>query len=204
MSRNILIVGAGGIGSWLAFNLFKLQEANQLGNVRKIFLADDDTVEVKNIAYQCFENTDILETKVEALSDRFGELFSPMEKRITKQDLSDGCRWGNYDCIVSAVDNTEFRRVLFNYCDDHPSIYWIDLRSEGRTIAAYTKHEKNTLEVMMATIPEEVKEGSCQRSFELSAGIIQNGNKIVAAIGSQFILNWLRGDSSISKLCLNI
>ena len=199
MARNILIVGAGGIGSWLAFNLFKLQEAKQLGNVRKIFLADDDTVEVKNIAYQCFENTDILETKAEALSDRFGDLFSPMEKRITIQDLYDGCRWGRYDCIVSAVDNTEFRKVLFNYASEYTDAHWIDLRSEGRTIAAYTKHEKNTLETMMATIPTEVKEGSCQRDFEMSAGIIQNGNKIIAAIGSQFILNWLRGDSTMSS-----
>ena len=47
--KNILIVGAGGIGSWLAFNLFKLQEAGQLKQVRSITLADPDTVEMKNI-----------------------------------------------------------------------------------------------------------------------------------------------------------
>ena len=198
MAKDILIVGAGGIGSWLAFNLFKLQEAKQLGGVRKIYLADDDTVEVKNIAYQCFENTDILETKAEALSDRFGELFTPLEKRITAQELRDGSRYGRYDCIVSAVDNTEFRKVLFEHCDTYTDTHWIDLRSEGRTIAAYTKHKKNTLEAMMATIPTEVKEGSCQRDFEMSAGIIQNGNKIIAAIGSQFVLNWLRGDATMS------
>jgi len=31
-------------------------------------------------------------------------------------------------------------------------------------------------------------------STKKKAGIVQNGNKIIAAIGSQYILNWIRNE----------
>jgi len=71
------------------------------------------------------------------------------------------------------------------------------MRSEGRDIAIFTKSKKNTLDVMMKTLPkEDVENGSCQRQWEFENNIIQLGNRIVSSIGAQFILNWVRGDKN--------
>ncbi len=191
MARKILIVGAGGIGSWLAYNLFTHDEHKQLSNAEITFV-DDDEVDLKNLPYQNFEQKDVTDYKVESIAARFG--FKGVVKRLEKpEDLT------GYDFVVSAVDNTAFRQLLFETAEKNPDMYWMDLRSEGRSCAAFTKSKENTLERMMATIPKEVKEGSCQREYELANGIVQTGNRIIAEIGAQYILNWLRGDFSASE-----
>ena len=86
--------------------------------------------------------------------------------------------------------------MLFNYGSKNTNKYFIDLRSEGTTIFALTKHTKNDIEYLLSTIPEEIEDTSCQRPFELSGGIIQQGNKIIAGIGSQFVLNYIRDDKN--------
>lgn len=191
MDKKILVVGAGGIGSWLAHALFVLDKSNQLQDIR-IDFADDDTVDTKNLAYQNFEPDDILEPKVDSIEARYG--FGAIQKRIEDPKFLD-----SYDCVVSAVDNTSFRKMLFTWGEFNNKKFWIDLRSEGRSIAAFTSSKQNTLDKMLESMPEDVEEGSCQREYELAAGIIQNGNKIVAEIGAQLILNWLRKSNSPSK-----
>ena len=51
--RNILVVGAGGIGSWLASQLYELEIHGQLNDTNVTF-TDDDTVDTKNLTYQNF------------------------------------------------------------------------------------------------------------------------------------------------------
>ena len=108
----------------------------------------------------------------------------------------------SYDLIISCVDNTSFRRLLFNFCNKTNASF-IDLRSEGTTIFSLTSHKKNDIEYLLSTIPEEIENASCQRPFELSGGIIQQGNKIIAGIGSQFVLNYIRGDKNPAKFSAN-
>lgn len=185
--RKVLIVGAGGIGSHLSYNIFELNKFGQFSNV-DFTLADDDTVDKKNLGYQKFEFQDQTDSKSEVLAIRYN--FNSIKARIESTAL-----FKNYECIVSAVDNTVFRKLLFNYSDSHRDLYWIDLRSKGRTVAAYTKSQKTTVDFMMKTLPkEEVEEGSCQFEYELNAGILQLGNKISACIGAQYLLNWYRND----------
>ena len=182
--KNLLIVGAGGIGSWLVDQLYELDQHNQLSNLQ-ITVADDDTVDSKNLSYQNYNLEDITDFKVESLAARYG-----VEGLPTKIDSS--FDFTRFDCIVSAVDNTSFRKLLFTQLESK-GLYWIDLRSEGTSIAVFSKHKKNTAPRMLETIPTKQENQSCQRSFELESGIVQNGNKIIAAIGAQFVLNWLRG-----------
>jgi molybdopterin/thiamine biosynthesis adenylyltransferase len=191
MAKNVLIVGAGGIGSWLAFNIYHNKKHKQLKDA-SFTIYDDDTVDVKNIGYQYFEEVDLADYKSEILGVRYDMGYKVT--RITDTDV-----FGYYDCIVSAVDNSIFRKLLFGYVfsKEGQNVHWIDLRSEGSTIAAFVKSPQNTYESMLATLPEEdTTEGSCQLGWELNQGIIQNGNKIVAAIGSQYLLNWYRGEFS--------
>ena len=184
---NILIVGAGGIGSWLSYYLYDLQNHKQLNNAY-ITVADHDTVEKKNLRYQKFDIDDITDNKAMVMEAKYG--FVGLEEKIVSSE-----QLLPYDCIISCVDNTSFRRLMFNTCEKTGK-YFIDLRSEGTTILGLTSHKKNDIETLLATIPEEIEDASCQRSFEFEGGIIQQGNKIIAGIGSQFVLNYIREDKN--------
>ena len=186
---NILIVGAGGIGSWLCYFLYDLQKQGQIKSNTFITVADPDTVEDKNLTYQKFDINDITDNKASVMESNYG--FSGIGTLINSSE-----QLSEYDLIVSCVDNTSFRRLMFNTCQKDDSKSFIDLRSEGTTIFALTKHHKNDIEYLLNTIPEEIEDTSCQRAFEMRGGIIQQGNKIIAGIGSQFILNYIREDSN--------
>lgn len=195
--RKVAVIGAGGIGSWLAFFLFDSQKNDQFYDIGFTFY-DDDTVEEKNLKYQKFERIDIMDYKAECISSKYG--FNGVVKRVTDLSILD-----EYSCIICAVDGKEFRLKLFEYLEQHPGKYWIDLRSEGRACVFYTKHDSNSYEKMMGTLPSgEAEEGSCQLEFELAAGRIQQGNKIIATIGSQLVLNWVRGDYNAASGVYNI
>jgi len=197
--QKILIVGAGGIGSWLSYFLSGLDKVGQLGPCR-IQFADDDMVDLKNIKYQNFFKEDILEYKVSVLANRYG--FEESTNRIINPEQLD-----DWDIIMSCVDNVGFRKMLFTYCDGKENPYWIDLRSEGRAIAFYTKNPKNTLDVLMRSLPaddDDNEGGSCQLAFELEAGIIQQGNKIISCIASQLLLNYLRGEVNIAQYTVRL
>lgn len=183
MSKEALVVGAGGIGSWLAMFLHNLQMHNQLEDVNFAF-ADDDTVDLKNVSYQNFSEEEIFDLKVEALRDRFG--FGMIPEKIESLAALE-----RYDLVVSAVDNTSFRKMIFEN-EPENNFYWIDLRSEGNQVSAYTQGMDR--EKLLQTVSVNAEGKSCQRAWELEQGIIHNGNKIIASIGSQYILNWYRGD----------
>lgn len=182
----VAVVGCGGIGSYLVKFLFDLQEKNQLESVEEIDLYDSDTVDFKNLPYQDFEEVDVTDHKAENLAERYS-MVGIVEKVETPEILD------KYDIIIAAVDNSKFRKLLYEWAENNPDKYWIDLRSEGRTVAYYTKNKKNTLKSMLGTLAETPEEGtSCQLAFELENNIIQQGNKIIASIGSQLLLNYLR------------
>jgi len=187
-AKNILIVGAGGIGSWMAPELDRLRKTNQI-TTALITFADYDDVDTKNLPYQNFNKSDVMDPKVEIIAARYGMEY--INTKIDKKDMLKG-----YDCIISAVDNTTFRKMFFDYVfNDNPDVYWIDLRSEGKSYAVYTKSKKHTYESMLATLPDEdVEDGSCQNAWELEKGIVQRGNIHAASYGVSYILNWLRGD----------
>jgi len=186
--KNILIVGAGGIGSWMAPDLDRLRKTNQITTALMTF-ADYDDIDNKNLPYQNFYKSDVLDPKVEIIGARYG--MEIIYGKIDNKKMLE-----KYDCIVCAVDNTWFRKLLFDYVfHDNKEVYWIDLRSEGKSYAIYTKSKKHTYESMLATLPEEdVEDGSCQNAWELEQGIVQRGNIHAAAYGVSYLLNWIRGD----------
>lgn len=192
--KKILIIGAGGVGSWVGWFLHDYDKNAQISDL-SVTYADPDSVDLKNLKYQKYDKKDLADNKAQVMNLKYG--FNYIPRKIESEKELDG-----YDCLVCAVDNTIFRRMFYNYVFNvNKKVYWMDLRSEGRTIAFFCKHPKQTYEDMLATLPkEEVEEGSCQLDYELSAGIIQGGNKIIAAIGSQLILNWYRDDFNPKSL----
>lgn len=210
---NILIVGVGGIGSYVVDYIYGLIIAEQLPFNTRVYIADDDEVEVKNLKYQNFREEELNMQKVYALKDYYDLLVEtqpfknnygsdwlvPMSNRV---DFID---WDEYDVVVGAVDNVKFRKQLFNsYFDyaknrDEDTLVrkmWFDLRAEGRIIVAFTKNPKNTLEFLLnQTQGDEEESTSCQRAFELEQGWIQQGNKLIALYFSQWLLDYFRGNT---------
>lgn len=180
----VLIVGVGGIGSYLCRELYRLILKDQI-DIDKvdITVADNDTVEEKNIKYQNFTKEEIFSKKSKVIADRYS--FNELTERITKEE-----QLKPYEVIILAVDNSATRKLVYDYCYAN-DIYFIDLRSEGRGVAFFTREaDKKDVAKMLGKISEE--NNSCQLKSDLENGIIQNGNLIIGTIGSQLLLNYLR------------
>jgi len=184
---NMLIVGCGGIGSFFIRELYQLYENGVDGTEKlDITMVDGDEVEEKNLRYQNFMIEDLGKFKAHALGERYP--FQMGTKYIeTEKELK------GFDIIIIAVDNGKLRNLVYEYCDKNKDVYFIDMRSEGRGVVCYTTHKKNTLEKLKSTIDVDKPSTSCQIKFELDNGIIQVGNRIIAMIGIQLLLNKLRG-----------
>ena len=188
----VLVIGCGGIGSFFIREIFQLYENNVQGlEELDIVMYDDDEVEEKNLRYQNFEIKELGKAKATALNQRY-----PFDARVEK--ITEDKQLEGYDVIVLAVDNGKVRELVYDYVEKNDT-YFIDMRSEGRAVSYFTKHKENTLEFLKSTIDPEAPSTSCQLKFELDAGIIQIGNRIIANIGVQLLLNYLRGDKNPAK-----
>ena len=191
MISRIHIVGAGGIGSYLCKGLAEAIKQNQIRKSIVIHVYDPDEVEEKNIMYQDFEDIDITDYKVNVMRDRYS--FIGHNKRVGRELLK---TLGKDDLIVCCVDNATFRREMFEELGDpDKAATFLDLRSEGRFIAWYTKSKKFTKDELLKTVGENSEDSSCQLPYRFAEQIIDNGNKIIAEIGVQLVLNILRSES---------
>jgi hypothetical protein len=190
LHKSIAVIGLGGIGSWFMFFVNDLIEHEQISTNHIFQLVDDDIIEDKNIFYQYYRDFEIFDTKAEALCTRFDKrCYFPKIERIT-----DTAQLKNFDIIISCVDNNEFRNMLYDFVMENPKVYWIEMRSEGSNFLIQQAHPKHTLESLKQSIGTQTATStSCQHIWDIERQQIQQGNKIVAAIGSQWLLTHLRG-----------
>jgi len=194
--KNLLILGAGGIGSHLVEHLYKLMLNGQISMDTNITVSDNDKVELKNISYQNFTDKDILKNKAVVIGDRYG--FVGQDRKIVDdRELMD------FDSVVICVDNSKARKLVYDWAYKNKRQF-IDLRAEGRQIAVITSDLKESEAKDM--LPKEINGngGSCQLKYRFENQVIDVGNIVVAAIGSQILLNKLRGEQSNDKLILRV
>ncbi len=182
----VLIIGCGGIGSFLIEHIYKRQRNGQIDGFIDFSIADDDMVEMNQVKYQNFSITHAGETKSTILGQLYG--FKAINKRIEDVKQLKG-----YDLIILCVDNDYTRKMVVEYCHKK-GVEFIDLRATGRR---YFAMPKTTLKENMKFIDSEDKgEYSCQEKADLEKGLFQMGNEIVATIGCQMLLNILRGNTN--------
>jgi len=114
LQRHILIVGAGGIGSWTALSLLKM-------GMSKITIIDFDTIEEANLAPQFYNTQHNGMSKVEALVKRLTEealpgqaiqgIHSKWEDWVNKEIF---IQEQFVDIVIMAVDTMDVRIKIWN------------------------------------------------------------------------------------------
>jgi len=177
---NTLVIGAGGIGSYFIATIDNLIDNEQFNNNWTFNVVDDDKVELKNIRYQNFKYSNIDEYKVDALEEKYLNLEYEV-KRVTLNDLS------KYDLIIVCADNNIIRREVYKNWKEY-SIPFIDSRSNGRAVGLYSSDTEDYL----GTIDESTESFSCQFPYQLAKNEVELGNRIIAQILAQALLNYNR------------
>lgn len=172
--RKILIIGAGGIGSFLVPLLDKT-------GLYKLTVSDPDTVERKNLTYQNFGQEDVGKLKVMAMRDRF--VLSPSKYPILTEEQIMG-----YDLVVCCVDNLSARRMLYR-----ASIPWLDLRAQGRNAAYISYKADPSMYDTMLSGPDG--SFSCQgNSWDGSAKGVHFMQVAIAGMGAEWIQRWFNDE----------
>ncbi len=199
--KKIHIIGAGGIGSYFCRSLADAKKQQQIDPAIEIHVYDPDEVEAKNTRYQCFNEIDIADLKVTVMQEKYG--FTPHATLVTTNLLR---TWNKNEIVISCVDNRQFRKELFELCTPEDKPYFIDLRCEGRTICYFTKSKQNTKERLLESIGREdsTSSGSCQVPYRFANSIIDFGNRIIAEMGLQLLVNYLREETFNSQLTIRI
>ncbi len=190
-TNSINIIGAGGIGSMLIEELDKCVEQGQIDIFNNSFtISDEDIVELNQIRYQNFEVKDAGKNKADILTKRFNNLGA----KSNNQRINKEVQLKPYNFFILCVDNDKTREFVIKHCHKTGKQF-IDLRSTGRRVFAMPKLEGIT-DNMKFIDANDKKEYSCQEKSDLDKGYIQKGNKIIAMIGIQMILNHLRGHNN--------
>ena len=181
----IAVVGCGGIGSFFIRSLSEMIKRDLSGfdkiNPLAIDLYDYDIVEEKNLLYQNFDIEDLDRNKAEVLGERTG--YKAIPEKIENSEQVAG-----YDFIVICADNNEVRNLIYEA--GKPIL---DLRANGKTILAYLT-QKDDMEYLKLT-KDNGQKGGCQRTEDIEERHIQCGNRVVAEIGIQFLVDYLRGET---------
>lgn len=186
----IVIIGAGGIGSFLLKEITECIEQEQIDAFTEISISDNDIVELSQIRYQNFDVAVVGKNKASALSKKYSEYgVRPIQKRIEKES-----QLKEFDFFLLCVDNERTRDLVIRYCHKYDKQF-IDLRATGRRIFAMPKERIISQNMKFVDINDSA-EYSCQEQSDLDQGLLQKGNKIVAMIGCQMLLNFLRGHNN--------
>lgn len=173
--RKVLVIGAGGIGSFLIPLLDKV-------GLYHITVSDPDKVETKNLPYQNFTADDVSRNKAEVWASLHNVTPTPYPILTEKQ-------MQGYDLVICCVDNLGVRRTLYN-----SKVKWLDLRAQGRN-ASLISYEANP------AMYDTLLAGDGGRSFSCQGDSWDGSNKgvhfmqvAIAGLGAQWAQRWFNGE----------
>lgn len=174
--RKILIIGAGGIGSYLIPLLDKT-------GLYDITVSDPDTVEEKNLTYQNFWCEELNKYKSACMKSRYATVTTSSEYPILTEKQLEG-----YELVICCVDNLDARRLLYR-----SSIAWLDLRSQGRNAAYISyKADPKMYDTMLAGPDGSF---SCQgNSWDGSTKGIHWLHVAIAGMGAEWTQRWFNDE----------
>ena len=177
MKRKILVIGAGGIGSFLIPLLDKVGLYN-------ITVADPDTVETKNLPYQNFNADNVAQNKALVMKDNYNKSVL----RAIKYPILTEKQMKGYDLVICCVDNLGLRRTMYN-----TKIKWLDLRAQGRN-AALVSH-KADIKMYESLLAGKDGSFSCQGdSWDGSNEGVHFMQVAIAGMGAQWIQRYFNDE----------
>jgi molybdopterin/thiamine biosynthesis adenylyltransferase len=181
--RKILIIGAGGIGSYLIQYLDKTR-------LYKMIVYDPDIVEDKNLTYQNFTKDDVGHNKAENMAERYSVTGNPYPV-LTEQQLV------GYDLVICCADNLGIRKTLYK-----SKVKWLDLRAQGRNCAMISYlMDSNKFDTVLAGPDGSF---SCQGEWNGKAKNIHMMNIVAAGVGTQWIQRWFNKEDVCDYKVINI
>jgi len=131
----VIVIGAGGIGASTVMALAKV-------GFRNIMVFDDDIVELHNIPNQMLPITELGEKKVDALHSIVRVMTGiDISVTTTRFDLEKANKFikNQKALIISAVDNMESRKEIWDWARNNANVYWfIDGRMGRETIIVFS------------------------------------------------------------------
>tara|TARA_Y100000401_G_scaffold115074_1_gene118121 strand:- start:179 stop:769 length:591 start_codon:yes stop_codon:yes gene_type:complete len=191
--RKIMIIGVGGIGSYLAPLLKKV-------GIYSMYLADPDIVEDKNLLYQNFSKATVGQKKVDSLSGiSVGHVRSPYNILTDAQ-----IKGSKSDLVVCCADNLDIRRLLYRQgFQDDAKVKWLDLRAQGRNGALISYLTDPKFSDMFLQGPDG--SFSCQGDQEkITPETVHFTHVAVAGMAAQWIQRWFNGEEVKDKMVINI
>lgn len=125
--RDILVVGCGGIASWLSLLLARVGV--------NMYIFDEDLIEAHNQSGQLFKNNDIGKLKVKAISNIISEFCdNEVSVEIFEEMYTE---WSSTNPIVmTGLDNMKARKIVFTnwikHLEENPKEKDIALLIDGR------------------------------------------------------------------------
>ena len=185
LTKKVLVVGAGGIGTTFVDLLVPALERTALN--AEITLMDGDVVEASNLGHQRFTQEQIGMYKVSALSSRHTGRGEHVELIPITDNLRTAEQLLGYDLVVVCVDRPEPRRLV--HALDVP---WIDLRCSGDGWMILSSDSDRELVEQMTPDHQPM---SCQVEGALDAGNLEFGFSVAGTFGAQWLVQNLRGRS---------
>lgn len=197
MKRKILVIGAGGIGSFL------IPVLDRVG-LYDITVADPDKVEKKNLPYQNFDALPIGMPNFQGTNPIGMNKAQYMNKYssvnvCTPYPVLTGAQMIGYDLVICCVDNIGLRRTMYN-CDN---LKWLDLRAQGRNAAmiAYTADPK----MYDSLLAGEERSFSCQGdSWDGSNKGVHFMQVAIAGLGAQWVQRWFNEEEVRDYMVVNV
>ena len=196
--KTIGIAGCGGIGAFLAANLFDYGAKRRQFDFTSltIDIYDDDVVDASNLLHQNFTDEDVGKYKADIAVERCAGLVNAHKRFMTKKDFP------NYDLIFSCVDSMTFRKDLYTYGFTHPELFWIDGRCSSRQIGLY--HSKLSQKTLESVLSDSKERTGCLREVDKKNLTSHVTPQIIAGMMTQTLLNYLRGELQTSQSVLMI
>lgn len=183
------VIGAGGVGSWIAPSLIKLIGATN------VILVDGDTLEERNLDRQLFTRDQLGRNKAEALAELYGcECIAGWYSSTTTEHHRS-------DVLLGVVDNHPARASILSACD-HYGCMAILAANEVHSAEAYVyrKEWQNTNLDPRVYYPDIVKvtDGDPRAQAAGCTGEAQQQNRQLvssnfnaAALAQHLFVNWV-------------
>jgi len=185
--RKVLVIGAGGIGSFLIPLLDKV-------GLYSITVADPDNVERKNLPYQNFTEEDIGENKASVMGNRYRSIIGGSQYPILTEKQMQG-----YDLVISCVDNLGLRKTLYN-----SNVKWLDLRAQGRN-AAFVSFLANPEIYDTLLAGDNTRSFSCQGDEWDGSNVGVHFMQVtIAGMGAEWIQRWFNGEEISDFKMVNV